>query len=222
MKELIKPEFYQNIFIILYSITGILLVLTKLWYNKRLSLNINRPNVYIFEFESQSKYFLTVYNLSNGIFKILTYTLYIISILKIGKNNIIITINNKINWQLLILITFAYFVLKFFIETIYIFLIKQSSYLNKIRFIRITYENYTFFYLFFVIFLVFYFPYQSILFLYLIISISIIWIISIWINIYISLRKHTKLRTFQNILYLCLSEILPFILVNAWIIFQIL
>ena len=221
MKEILKPEFYPNIFILLFSIAGLLLTFTKLWFNKRLSLNISRPNVYLFEYESQSKHIFSSYNINTGLFKILTYTLYIISILKLALANHDLSIRN-INWRLLLLIVTGYFVLKFFLEIIFVLLIKKSNFLNKIRFVRTTYENYTIFYLFFFSFLIYYFPYQSSIFLYLIISISIIWILGAWTNIYISLRKHTVLKTYQIILYLCLSEILPFILVNGWIIFQII
>ncbi len=222
MKELVKPDFFQNTFILLYSIAAFFLVLNKLWYNKRLSLNISKPNVYIFEFESQSAYFLTAYNLNAILFKILSYTLYNVTILKIARNYLNISFQNRIDWQILVLATTGYFILKFILETLYVFLIKQSNFLNKIRFIRTTYEFYTFFYLFFVGFLVYYFPFQSRVFFYLIITISVIWIAGVWANIYVSLRKHTEFKTYQIILYLCLSEILPFILLNGWIIFQIL
>ena len=221
MKELIKPEYYPNIFILLFSIAGLSLLFSKLWFNKRLNINVSRPNVYIFEFESQSKHIFSSYNINAGLFKILTFTLYIISVLKSGLANPDLSVNN-INWDFLLLVITGYFILKFFLEAIFVFSIKKSNFLNKIRFVRTTYENYTFFYLFFISFLVYYFPYQSVIFLHLIISISIVWIIGVWLNIYFSLRKHTELKTYQNILYLCLSEILPFILLFGWVIFQIL
>ena len=222
MKEIHIPEPYQNIFILLFTITSILLLLNKLWYNKRLTTNISKPNIYIFEYESQSGYVLSVYNINSILFEILSYTLYIIAILKTGQTTRLFSVPNTINWKTLLLITTVYFALKIIFETVYIFLIKQNNFLNKIRFIRRTYEYYTFFYLFFAAFLVFYFPYQSPFFFYLIITISSLWMINIWTSIYISLRKHTEMKTYQNILYLCLSEILPFILTNGWIIFQIL
>ncbi len=222
MKEIHIPEPYQNIFILLFSVTSILLLLNKLWYNKRLTTNISKPNVYIFEYESKSGYALSVYNLNSILFEILSYTLFVIAILKTGQITRIFSTRNTANWKTLLLITSIYFALKFIFETVCIFLIKQNNFLDKIRFIRRTYEYYTFFYLFFTAFLVYYFPYLSPFFFYLIITISSLWMINIWTSIYISLRKHTEMKTYQNILYLCLSEILPFILTNGWIIFQIL
>ncbi len=222
MKELFREEFFQNTFIILFFIAAILLMFGKLWFNKRLNINLTTPNIYIFEYESRAQNILSFYNLNAFLFKILTYTLLIIAILKLVKLNFALSGQPALSWYVILVIAAGYLVLKIILEILLLVLLKKSRFLTKIRFIRTTYENYAVFYLFLMAFLIYYFPYQSTVFFYLIISISIIWIIGLWINLFNSLRKHTGLKSYQIFLYLCLSEILPFILVTGWIIFQIL
>jgi len=222
MKELFREEFFQNTFIILFSIAAILLMFGKLWFNKRLNINLTTPNIYIFEYESRAQNILSFYNLNAFLFKILTYSLLIIAILKQVKLNFVLSGKPGWSWYVTLVIATGYLGLKIILEILWLILLKKSKFLTKIRFIRTTYENYAVFYLFLMAFLIYYFPYQSKVFFYIILSISVIWLIGLWTNLFNSLHKHTSLKSYQIFLYLCLSEILPFILVTGWIIFQIL
>ncbi len=222
MKELVREDFFQNIFVLLFSIAVFLFMFSKLWFNKRLNINITAPNIYIFEYESQSQNLVSLYNLNAFIFKILAYTLFIIAFLKFFNLNFKLPNQHELTWAIIMISATGYLGLKIILEILLLILLKKSKFLMKIRFIRTTYENYIVFYLFLMAFLIYYFPYQSKVFFYIIVSISAIWLIGLWTNLFNSLHKHTSLKSYQIFLYLCLSEILPFILVTGWIIFQIL
>ncbi len=222
MAELVKPGFYQTSFVVLFLVAALLLLMNKLWFDKRFTINIKAPNIYIFEYESRAQNLFSLYNLNSLLFKIISYTLYVVALFKTVSSSQDWSKKQFPEWHKLLIAVAFYLVLKFIFEIVLIILIKKGKFLSKIRFIRTAYENYTVFYLFILAFLTYYFPYQTPLFFYLIISVSIVWFVTLWLNLYNSLSKHTDLKTYQIFLYLCLSEILPIILVTGWIIFQIL
>ena len=222
MKELVREDYLQNTFMILFLVAALLLMFGKLWFNKRLSINLTTPNIYIFEYESQAQNLMSFYNLNAFVFKIITYSLLIIAILNFVKINFISPMDQELSWQIIMISVVSFLGLKIILEILLLILLKKSKFLTKIRFIRTTYENYAVFYLFLMAFLIYYFPYKSVLIFYLTVSVSVIWMMILWVSIYNSLSKHTDLKTYQIFLYLCLSEILPFILIIGWIIFQIL
>jgi len=212
----------SNLFLGLFFGAVFILFLLKSLLGKRYSLNTGSPNIYIFEYESKAGRLFSLYNISNLLFKLITYLLFSLAILSfhqiIGRISYsIINVYVKIFLFLVI-----YFFIKLFVDYLYMRIIKKSNFISKIRFIRLSYENYLAFYLFILAFLVFFFPVKNHIFFIVTISISILWFIFAFSNFYNSLTKHLDLKKYQIILYLCLSEILPFISLIGWIIFQIL
>jgi len=212
----------QKFFFILFLIAGLLLIINKLMFGKRYDLNIRQPNVYVFTYEAQAGKFITLYNILNLFIKFLAYLLFGLSLLKFYTTSL-----KNINFNTHLFKTFItaflfYIAGKFFIEAFFLMLIKQSKFIQKIRLIRNGYENYVAFYLIIAAFLIFYLPVKSVVIFYVIISISTILILIIIYIFYRSLKKHVEIKTYQIFLYLCMTEILPLLLLTGWIIFQIL
>ncbi len=222
-QPLIRPDMATgNFFILLFLSTAILLVVNKLLYPKQFSLNISFPNIYIFEFESQSHRRWSLYNLLNAIMHFMAYVLFVLSVVFFGQ----VSFSKSFDFLSLIKPVFKIYIIflvaQLFFEQGYLRLIKQTAKLHKISAIRRTYETYLSFYLILLSFFIYYFPYKSIVAFYVIITISIIWFVITLLNFYNSLTKHTELKTYQLFLYLCLTEILPLITLIWWISFQIL
>ncbi len=211
----------QNIFIILFLIAGLFLMLNKSLFSRRFSLNITSPNIYIFEFEAQAKKLLSLYNINNFLIKLLAYVLFSLALIKLHQTTKVINFNQNL-FPIFFKSFLIYIIVKFLLEELYLRGIKQSQFIDKVRLIRLTYENYVAFYLIIFSFLIFYFPYHSSIIFDIIISISAIWLILVLFNFFRNLNKHIEIKNYQIFLYLCLSEILPIITVIGWIIFQIL
>jgi len=211
----------QNIFIILFLIAGLFLMLNKSLFSKRFSLNMTSPNIYIFEFEAQSKKLISLYNINNFLIKLLAYVLFSLALLKLRETAKSINYDQTL-FPLFFKSFLIYSIVKFLLEELYLRGIKKTQFIDKVRLIRLTYENYVAFYLIIFSFLIFYFPYHSFIIFDIIISISVIWLILVLLNFSSNLNKHIEIKNYQIFLYLCLSEILPIITVIGWIIFQIL
>jgi len=213
---------FSNLFFGLFFGAVIILFFLKLLLGKRYSLNTGSPNIYIFEYESRAGRLFSSYNLLNVTFKLFSYLLFSLSILSFYQ------INGHFSYSIfniyikIFLLLVIYIIVKLFIDDLFMRIIKKSNFISKIRFIRLSYENYLAFYLFILAFLSFFFPVKNQIFFIIIISISVLWGIWTFLNFYNSLTKHIDIKNYQIILYLCLSEILPFISLIGWIIFQIL
>jgi len=212
----------SNLFLGLFFGAVFILFFIKLFFGKRYSLNTGSPNIYIFEYESKLGRLLSSYNLLNLLFKLISYLLFSLAFLSfyqiIGRFSYSIY---NVYFKIFLLLVIYVFV-KLVIDDLYMRIIKESNFISKIRFIRLSYENYFGFYLFILAFLIFFFPIKSQIFFIISISVSILWGIWTLLIFYISLTKHIDIKKYQIILYLCLSEILPFISLIGWIIFQIL
>ncbi len=218
----INHNILNDLFLELFITLGFLLVITKSLFPKRFSLNIKSPNIYIFEYEAQVGQRFSFYNLIHFVIKLAVFVIFFLALIHYYQFMAPINIQPKILISGLFKIFFVYSIIKSLIEIIFTFLIKKNKYLNKIMFIRLAYENYQVFYLYFLAFLIYFLPFHSLLFFYVIVTISTVWLFINLFNLYVSIRKHLDIKKYQIILYLCLSEILPFIVVIGWIIFQIL
>ncbi len=209
-------------FLGLFLLLGLLILFFKALYPKRFGLNIKSPNIYIFEYEAQTGRWLSFYNTGFFIIKLWTYVLFSLALIYFYQQIISAKILDLILINKLFLTLLICLVAKLILEILYFILIKKINLLNKIRFIRAAFENYQAFYLFIISFLIFYSPVHSGVLFYLIVTLSILWWLIVLYNLYGSIKKHSDIKKYQIILYLCLSEILPFIVVIGWIIFQIL
>jgi len=212
----------SNLFLGLFFGAVFILFFLKLLLGKRYSLNTGSPNIYIFEYESRAGRLLSSYNILNLLFKLFSYLLFSLAILSFHQNIAHFSSSIFNIFLKIFLLLIIYVFVKLVIDDLYMRIIKKSKFISKIRFIRLSYENYLAFYLFIIAFLSFFFPVKNQIFFIIIISISTLWGIWTFLNFYNSLTKHIDIKKYQIILYLCLSEILPFISLIGWIIFQIL
>lgn len=220
---LIKTSYeLDNRFVSLFFLGFLFLVLIKIFAPKQFDLNITSPNIYIFEYESQMGKWFSLYNLFFFLVKLISYILFMLAISQFHHSSLHLQAIDFHVIPKLFLIFLIFILMKFFLELLFLFIIKKQSYYKKLQFIRISFDNYLAFYLFILSFLIFYFPSQPFWFFWVIIGFSVLWFIFFLLNLYNSLSKHSDLKSYQIILYLCLSEILPFIVVIGWIIFQIL
>jgi len=187
-------------------------------YPKRYLLNISRPNVYVFEYENQILNQFSLYNILNIVIYLLTFLLMFLVFISFSpefKYNF--SIYNKLLSALIL-----YFLLKNLFSFLMYFFIKNYKVLSKLRFIHSTFNVYLSFNVYILSFLFFYLPVKNNIYIYVIASISILWAISIWFSIYKNFHKHTELKSYQLFLYLCLTEILPLIVLIKWISLQII
>ena len=200
----------------------LLMLILKLLMPKRYHSNIKTPNIYIFEYEAQAGQLFSFYNILTLLIKILSYGLFSLAILffcqKVYNPDCI-----PPNFYPKLFSAFIiYIILKFFLEELYLRKIKKTELISKIRLIRLSFENYLAFYLFIIAFLTFFLPEKNNTFFVVIVIISTLWIFFVFYKFYNSLKKHIDIKKYQIILYLCILEILPFISLIGWIIFQIL
>jgi len=208
----------SNIFIGTFFFTGLLILLNYYAYPKRYRLNISRPNIYIFEYETQILNQFSFYNIINSLVYLLTLLLiYMVFVNFLPEQHYNFSFYNKLLGAFIL-----FLLLKKLLSLSSYFFIKNYKILSKMHFITGTYNTYLIFYLFLLSFLAFYFPFKSMAFFYVIVFISIIWILYIWASMYSAVSKHTDIKSYQLFLYLCLSEILPLILLTGWISFQII
>ena len=211
----------QNIFTVLFLFVSVLILFNMYTSHAKYKLNITHPNIYVFEYERQSKSVISSYQIINTIVRILGYTLLFTSLLYYYT----VCINNFFSIEKLIgvfFLSFLFVVLKPIFVSIYFFSINKYDNLYKIRHIRVTFDIFLIFYLIFLSFLVFFFPYHKILILIIIITLIVLLYIYYLLNYTNSLTKHIKFKTYQLILYLCISEILPIMLVIYWLSFHII
>ena len=198
------------------------MLLNRTLFINRYILNVTRPNVYLFEYESQRKRSFTLYNVINFFIRFFSYLLISFSFVYfINKIYFTQPFSNAMLTRIVeILVT--YFIVKIIIDYLFVMLYKKQKNVKQITEIRLTYQNFVAFYLFIISFFLFYFPYKNPLNFYIIITLSIIFILTTLLNYYHSLIKHINIKPYQIFLYLCLSEILPLITMIFWISFQIL
>ncbi len=218
--------FYQNIprsismndrfFTILLLLNSILILGIRFLEPKRYLLNIFRPNVYLFEYESHIRHAFSFYSMINFLMNLISFSLICLSFLSFSHQFEHIQIQSII--ILIIILTFFKFLTDFIIPWIF----KKQKYFLQLRFIRNVFENHLFFYFFILSFLIYYFPYKNITSL--IISILIIiFIFTMYLfNIFSAISKHTNLSGYQIFLYLCTSEIIPIVILVYWISLQTL
>ncbi len=217
-----SQPFYHNFFLIFFVIGLFIMIILKVLYPKRYNLNTSSPNIYLFAYESQAGYTFSNYNALNFLLKYIAWVLFLIALLTYCQY---VTGASCLTPQLLKQLSLFigyYLLVKILIEVIYFLMIKKSGLLPRIRFIRLSYENFGAFYFFLYAFLIYFFPYKNLGALLIILAISTLWMLWILLNFQSNISKHVNLKRYQIFLYLCLSEILPFIAIIGWIIFQIL
>ncbi len=214
--------YYHNLFLSLYFAGLLSIILMYILFQKRFSLNIYSPNIYLFDYEAQSVYTLSLYNILSFILKYITWLLFFLALAVYCLSFTRVTCLSTEKIHQLFIVVGLYLIAKFVLELLYIIWIKKTEILGRIRFIRLSYENFAAFYFFLWAFLIYFFPYKNLLLLILIIVLSALWMMWILINFQNNISKHIHLKKYQIFLYLCLSEILPFIIIIGWIIFQIL
>jgi len=221
LPELNKQQ--ASFFIGLFLWAALVVMFNRFFYASRFSLHITRPNVYIFEYESHSQRFFSLYNILNFLFQFLTCFLVIIAITGYFK-----AVNQKeyLEWIWILFQTFkavlVYFMLKKILSFMIYLMSKKRKEIQKMTVIKEIYATYTCFYFFIGSFLIYFFPYKSKTILYVIIFISISWLINNGLNTWQNLTKHLNFKSYQLFLYLCLTEILPLIILIWWISFQII
>ena len=194
------------------------MLINYLFYTKRYQLNITRPNIYIFEYESQILNPISLYNILNAVIYILSLFIFYLSFENFFKIDAI-----DFYWYKKLLTGIVTFLIAKNILTYVLYHFnKQNNKFKKLRFINTTYNTYLGLYLFLFSFFFFYFPYKNKYLLWIIISISMLFIISTWFNIFQNYNKHFYMKSYKLFLYLCLTEILPLITLIGWISFQIL
>ena len=215
--------YQQDFFWLIFVIAGILWLINRTLYHKRFIKNVSYPNVYIFEYESHSGHIFSFYNIINYIIGILVYILLISALFMFyqglaGKNFIL----DKKLFTHLTLYIFIYAIVKTILSFLYLFLTKKSSFFSIISFIRRSFEVYKNFYWYLFAFLIWFFPVRNTFIFIVFLSISVLWYLSVQIKSINNFIKHTDIKSYQLFLYLCLSEILPIIILIWWISFQIL
>jgi len=200
----------------------VLLAFLKITTPKRFNLNISSPNIYVFAYEAQAHHLWSFYHLIFLLFKFIASSLFSLTLIFLFQKQIHFSIDIWYMIKFLSVAWMLFFIAKYLIEILYVIIIKKHKFMHKLRFIRQSYENYFFFYLFIFSFLSFYFPVKNFWIVGIIITISTLWTLLVWYNIYNNIHKHIDIKSYQIFLYLCLSEILPFIVIIGWIIFQIL
>ena len=215
--------FHQELFWIIFVITGILWLINNMLYRKRFIKNVKSPNIYIFEYESHSGHIFSLYNILNFTTNIFINTLLISALsyyynIAFEKN---ILFDQKLFIRLLSIVA-IFVLLKKIISFIYLFISKKNNFFSKITFIRRSVEVYKNFYWYLFAFLIWFFPVKNRLIFFVFLSISISWYLLTQLKSYHNFTKHTDIKSYQLFLYLCLSEILPFIILIWWISFQIL
>ncbi len=213
----------NNFFISIFFLTAMVLLLNNFFYKSRFRLNISRPNVYVFEYESHSQRWFSLYNILNIFLRLGTYLLILLSFLSflqtVRQLDFLSYLHLTVSLFYGIL---TYFTGKNLMAILFYILPKKRKESNKINIIRVIYETYINFYFFAASFLFYFLPVKTHVFLYLIIVISIVWLVINWLNMIQNMMRHTNMKTYQLFLYLCLSEILPLIILIWWISFQIL
>jgi hypothetical protein len=211
----------QNVFAVALLLTGLLMMFNMYISKSKYLLNITQPNVYVFEYERQSKTAISSYQIINLLIRIIGYTLFFTSILYFyaKTNQIDLSVYAVINIFLIALfIVFN----KYITVALFFFLIKKVADLHKIRHIRTAFDVYFNFYLIFLSFFIFFFPFHKSLGFISIMAITILFYMYYLLNYSNSLIKHINFKTYQLILYLCISEILPIMLVIYWLSFHII
>jgi len=190
-----------------------------LFYPKRFQLNISRPNVYIFEYETQVSNQISLYNLLNTLTYILSLFLLYLSFEKFsGRHHQI----DLMEYKRLVSGIIFYFIGKNFLTYLIYYFNKQDKKYHKLRFINSVFNTYLGFQLYILSFLFFFFPYNKAYLLLIITIISSLFILSVWFKIFINYSKHFYMKSYKLFLYLCLTEILPLIMLIGWISFHIL
>jgi hypothetical protein len=212
----------QNLFWIIFVFTGILWLIFQMLYHKRFNKNIKVPNIYIFEYESQSGKFFTLYNILSFITSISVNLLIIITLINAYFSAFDKNKNIFDDFLPLILSVIIFLAAKKFLSFLYLFITKKNAFFSKIIFIRRSFEVYKNFYGYLLSFLIWFFPIISPSFFYIFLSISGLWYLSVLLKTFHNFIKHTGIGSFQLFLYLCISEILPLIILIWWISFQII
>jgi hypothetical protein len=211
----------QNVFTISFFIVSLLIVFNMYASRAKYILNITRPNIFVFEYERQSKSIFSSYQILNLIIRVIGYTLFFTSLMfYIAKSSgRYLHIDN---FAILFFLSLFFVLFKPVIIGLYLILIKKSADLYLIRHIRVAFEVFFNFYLVILSFLIFFIPYHKMLIFILIMILLAVFYVYYLLNYFNSLTKHIKFKTYQLILYLCISEILPIMLVIYWLSFHII
>ena len=215
-------ENIQNLYVGLFFLEITFIFLIRILFFKRYLLNVTRPNVYIFEYETQLKKQFTLYSIITLAIRYFSYLAFGIAIIYFINTVFFEQAFSNTILKDITLVLLSYFFVKYIIDYIYIFFFKKIKNISKISSISRTYQNFAGFYLYLTSFFIFFFPFKNKTSFYLIVTLSVIFISISLLNYYYSLKKHIDLKPYQILLYLCLSEILPLIMMIYWISFQIL
>jgi hypothetical protein len=223
--QLIENTFYphQHLFWFVFIFTGFLLIFNKQLNPKQFKKNVTSPNIYVFEYESLSGRVFSIYNLVHYLATFLVYLLLSYAFITHYTFAYKPAQNLSANvFVLLGLSVLAFFAVRIFLSFLYLLIFKKIGFFNKIHFIRRSFGVYRIFYWYLLSFLFYFFPFKNIITFYVFTSISIIWYLFVLQKNYNSFEKHTDFKSYQLFLYLCVSEIIPFIILIWWISFQIL
>ncbi len=203
---------------ILFTLILVFILSLRLIYHKRYILNIYKPNVYMFEYEAKQKNYFSFYGLMGGLinFLILFFLLYAI-LLHVTQGEIDKLLVFKS--LLLILILLVYKIASDFIFAI---AIKKPALFPALRFLRISFENHLYFYLFIFAFLMQLYPLQNEVLFIINLILLFLYLGYSFINFHTILGKHLRLKSSKIILYLCISEILPVLIIVYGLSFQII
>ncbi len=207
----------NNIYIVAFAISLSLILFLRFAYNKRYLLNIYRPNVYLFEYESQKKYFLSPYSTLNFILKYFSLILIILSFYSFRKNYDILSEILQIG--IAILLYFLYIML---IDPLFLVMLKKIKLYKNLIFVTNSFDNYLSFYFIILSFFIFYFPYKNNITLIISSVIVILFYFFSLLNLFTLINKHINLKKSQIFLYLCTSKILPILVLIYWLIFYTL
>lgn len=221
-----QPLFVQQhkvVFIILFFITALLLMYIRYFYKSRFMLNVSKPNVYIFEYESLSSLFFSQYHFLSFFLRFLTSAMLIISIIEYIPQIRNLSFLNylKLSSNIILSLMLFFFIKRFLSIIFYVWKRKQKKWF-MLNTIRNVYWSFMSFYFFVISFLVYFFPFKSTLFFILIAVALTFYIVINWIQMFLNISKHTDLKSNQIFLYLCTTEILPLTVLVWWISFQIL
>ena len=215
-------ENIQNLYVGIFFLIITFIFLIRILFFKRYLLNVTRPNIYIFEYESQLNKQFTLYSIINSAIRYFSYLAFGIAIIYFINTVFFEQAFSNTVLKDISLVLLSYFFAKSIIDYIYIFFFKKIKNISKISSISLTYQNFAGFFLFIASFLIYFFPFKNKISFYIITTLSVIFISISLLNYYYSLKKHIDLKPYQIFLYLCLSEILPLITMIYWISFQIL
>ncbi len=210
----ITPTFF-NLFTIILGLSLLIILFLRFAYSRRYLMNIYKPNVYLFEYESQKKYIFSIYFILNIIVKLFSLILISLSFYSFTKQ--LDTLHILLKTGIVSLMYFVYIIVA---EPLFLLMIKKRKYYGDIIFVTNSFDNHLAFFLIIISFLIFYFPVKNHITLIISWIILFVFLITSMFTLRELINKHINFNKYQNFLYLCTSKILPISILIYWLIFQ--